>query len=137
MTGTTDSTGAGAGQSTDPTTASTPGPGADPRVRRADGALRRYRVMAYVTGSMLLVLCLEMVLKYGFHVYALDWVPRLHGFVYIVYLVTVFDLWSVMRWKLGRFATMAAAGVVPVMSFILERRVHADGQERLATLGRR
>ena len=137
MTGTTDSTGAGAGQSTDPTPAPTPGPGADPRVRRADGALRRYRVMAYVTGSMLLVLCLEMVLKYGFHVYALDWVPRLHGFVYIVYLVTVFDLWSVMRWKLGRFVTMAAAGVVPVMSFVLERRVHADGQERLATLRRR
>ena len=129
MTGTTDSTGPGAEQRTDPTV--------DPRVRRATGALSRYRVMAYVTGSMLLVLCLEMVLKYGFHVNALDWVPRLHGFVYIVYLVTVFDLWSVMRWKLGRFVTMAAAGVVPVMSFVLERRVHADGQERLATLGRR
>lgn len=129
MTGTTDPT----GPRTDP--AATPTP--DPRVRRASGALQRYRVMAYVTGSMLLVLCLEMVLKYGFDVLALDWVPRLHGFVYIVYLVTVFDLWSVMRWKLGRFVTMAAAGVVPVMSFILERRVHADGQERLATLGRR
>ena len=129
MTGTTDSTGPGTEQGTSPTV--------DPRVRRATGALQRYRVMAYVTGSMLLVLCLEMVLKYGFHVYALDWVPRLHGFVYIVYLVTVFDLWSVMRWKLGRFVTMAAAGVVPVMSFILERRVHADGQERLATLRRR
>ena len=129
MTGTTDSTGPGTEQGTSPTV--------DPRVRRAAGALQRYRVMAYVTGSMLLVLCLEMVLKYGFHVYALDWVPRLHGFVYIVYLVTVFDLWSVMRWKLGRFVTMAAAGVVPVMSFVLERRVHADGQERLATLVRR
>lgn len=126
MTGTTDST----GPRTDPAAT-------DPRVHRAAAALGRYRVMAYVTGSMLLVLCLEMVLKYGFHVYALDWVPRVHGFVYIVYLVTVFDLWSVMRWRLGRFATMAAAGVVPVMSFILERRVHADGQERLAALGRR
>ncbi len=126
MTGTTGAT----GPSTDPAAV-------DPRVRRAAGALGRYRVMAYVTGSMLLVLCLEMVLKYGFHVYALDWVPRTHGFVYIVYLATVFDLWSVMRWRLGRFATMAAAGVVPVMSFVLERRVHADGQERLAALGRR
>lgn len=133
MTGTTDSTGPRAGGTPEPTAA----PTEDPRVRRASGALRRYRVMAYVTGSMLLVLSLEMVLKYALHVYALDWVPRLHGFVYIVYLVTVFDLWSVMRWKLGRFVTMAAAGVVPVMSFVLERRVHADGQERLATLGRR
>lgn len=133
MTRTTGSTGPGTEPNPDPTAAGA----VDPRVRRASGALARYRVMAYVTGSMLLLLTLEIVLKYALHVYALDWVPRLHGFVYIVYLVTVFDVWSVMRWKPGRFATMAAAGVVPVMSFLLERRVHADGQERLATLGRR
>ncbi len=92
----------------------------------AAGALTRYRVMSFVTGTMLLLLCAEMVLHYGLDNHALDWVPRLHGFVYMVYLVTVWDLWSRMRWSWGRFVTMALAGVVPVMSFVLERRVHRD-----------
>jgi integral membrane protein len=98
---------------------------------KARGALGRYRVMAYVTGTMLLLLCLEMVLKYGAHNDALDWIPRLHGFVYMVYLVTVWDLWSRMRWSWGRLVTMVLAGVVPVMSFVLERRVHADAEARI------
>lgn len=93
---------------------------------RAAGALSRYRVMAFITGTMLLLLCAEIVLRYGLDNHALDWVPRLHGFVYMVYLVTVWDLWSRMRWSWGRFMTMALAGVVPVMSFVLERRVHRD-----------
>lgn len=102
--------------------------GATDRVR---GALGRYRVMAYVTGGMLLLLCAEMVLRYGFDYHGLDWVPRVHGFVYVVYLVSVWDLWSRIRWSWGRLVTMALAGVVPVMSFVLERRVHADAEARI------
>ena len=116
---------------------------------KADAALRRYRVMAWVTGTMLLVLCLEMVLKYVVNASGLDaeghanpvlgsWVAFAHGWIYVVYLGVVFDLWSKMRWPLGRLAAMAAAGVVPVMSFVLERRVHAGVVERLDALaGRR
>lgn len=109
----------------------------NPRARRAAGALTRYRVMAYVTGSMLLVLCLEIVLKHVVHgpaglVSALAWVPFAHGWIYVVYLVSVMDLWSVLRWRFGRLVTMALAGVVPVMSFILERRVHAQGDAAIA-----
>ncbi|WP_372593258.1 DUF3817 domain-containing protein [Actinotalea sp.] len=108
---------------------------------RAAGALRRFRVMAWVTGTMLLVLCLEMLLKYVLKadesvVRLFAWVPQAHGLVYIVYLVTVMDLWSTMRWRLGRLVTMVLAGVVPVMSFVLERRVHADGAARLASVTR-
>ncbi|QGQ18730.1 DUF3817 domain-containing protein [Cellulomonas sp. JZ18] len=105
-------------------------------VRKATGSLKRYRVMAWVTGVMLLVLCVEMVLKYVVHapesvMGALEWIPFAHGWIYVVYLVTVFDLWSTLRWKLGRLVTMALAGVVPVMSFVLERRVHAQAQARI------
>lgn len=110
--------------------------------RRASGALLRYRIMAWITGSMLLLLCLELILKYGFHASGVGadghpnpvigaWVAYAHGWLYVIYLVTVFDLWSKMRWRVGRLATMAAAGVVPVMSFILERKVHAQAVARI------
>ena len=57
-----------------------------------------------------------------------DWT----AYLWLVYLLTVFDLWSKMRWRFGRLITMAAAGVVPVMSFVLERKVHAQATARIA-----
>ena len=128
-----------------------------PRIRTA---LKLYKVSAYVTGILLLLLVLEMILKYtGIHreiylgssqgfIALVPWNPIdihntvsginlstgiliAHGWLYVVYLVTVFDLWSTMRWRTGRLATMAAAGVVPVMSFVLERKVHAQGVARI------
>jgi len=115
--------------------------------RKARGALLRYRVMAWITGSMLLLLCLELVLKYGLHVNGYDaeghakpvignWVAFAHGWIYVVYLVTVVNLWSTMRWRLGRLVTLAAAGVVPVMSFILERKAHAQALARIESAER-
>ncbi len=114
-------------------------------MERARGAMQRYRVMAWITGTMLLLLTTEVVLKYGFHAGGVDadgaplpvigvWVAMTHGFVYVVYLVTVVDLWGKMRWGLGRLVTMAAAGVVPVMSFVMERRVHRDAEAVLTGL---
>lgn len=127
-------------------TGTTPAPETAVWARKARGALTRYRVMAWITGSMLLLLCVEMVLKYVFQAGGLDaeghaapvlgaWIAFAHGWIYVLYLVTVFDLWSTLRWRLGRLASMAAAGVVPVMSFILERRVHADAAARIDAAG--
>ncbi len=112
------------------------------RARKARGALLRYRVMAWITGVMLLLLTAEMALKYVFAVNGVDaegharpvigtWIAFAHGWIYVVYLVTVFDLWSTLRWRMGRLATMVLAGVVPVMSFVIERRVHVDAQARI------
>ena len=103
---------------------------------KARAALQRYRVMAWVTGVMLLVLVVEMVLKYVVQapesvVRWIEWVPFAHGWIYVIYLVTVLDLWSKMRWGFGRLAVMVLGGVVPVMSFLVERRVHADAEARL------
>lgn len=101
----------------------------------ATRSLQRYRVMAYITGVMLLLLCVEMLLNYVFHADAvvayIKWIPYVHGWIYVLYLVTVFDLWSKMRWTFGRLATMVISGVVPVMSFIVEKRVHSDGQAKI------
>ena len=116
--------------------------GVDPWVRKAAGATARYRVAAWITGTMLLLLCVELILKYVVKASGVDaagspepvlgaWIAYAHGWIYVVYLVTVFDLWSKMRWRLGRLTTMAAAGVVPVMSFILERKVHAQATARI------
>ena len=104
---------------------------------KARAAVGRYRVMAWVTGTMLLLLCVELLLKYAVGVSDdllrwIGWIPYAHGWIYVVYLVTVLDLWSKMRWGLGRLTTMVLAGVVPVMSFVLERRVHAQALARIA-----
>ena len=104
--------------------------------RKAAASLRRYRVMALITGVMLLVLCVELLLKYVLRVDDdvlrwVEWVPYAHGWIYVVYLATVVDLWSTMRWSFGRLTTMVLAGVVPVMSFVVERSVHRDGEAQL------
>lgn len=106
-------------------------------IRAAQGSLKRYRVMAYVTGVMLLVLVVEMAMKYVFKVdddimRYVTWIPYAHGWIYVVYLVTVVDLWSKMRWTVGRLVVMVLGGVVPVMSFVVEKRVHADAEARVA-----
>lgn len=121
---------------------------------RAQGAIRRYRVAAWVTGTMLLVLTAHVIMQFVQFSGPLDlgavfdqpglsvlvpragiWVPAAHGWIYVAYLVTVLDLWSTMRWGYGRLVAMVLAGVVPVMSFILERRVHAQGLAQVS-LGR-
>ncbi|GAB3160423.1 DUF3817 domain-containing protein [Myceligenerans halotolerans] len=114
-------------------------------IRKARGALTRYRVLAIVTAVMLLVLVVEMGIKYVLGAVVdvdpvmpfIAWVPFAHGWIYVVYLVTVADLWSKMRWGFGRLVTMVLAGVVPVMSFVLERKIHAEAEAKLAALEER
>ena len=89
-------------------------------------ALARYRVMAIVTGLMLLVLTVEVVLKYVLRVdvgQAGSVIAIVHGWIYVVYLVAVLDLWSKLRWRFGRLVALVLAGVVPVVSFVVERRI--------------
>ena len=104
------------------------------RFTSARNALKFYRVMAFITGTMLLILTAEMIYKYliaadsetaltfgDFNLAAA--IAICHGWCYVVYLIACFWLNSSMRWKLGRLLILALAGVVPVMSFILERRI--------------
>lgn len=101
---------------------------ADAREMKDRGAFTRYRVMAFVTGGMLLLLCLEMLLKYVVQVNGFgqpvigSWVAFVHGWIYVIYAVTVFDLWSRMRWSFGRIVVLIAGGVIPVLSFVMETR---------------
>lgn len=119
-----------------------------PRIRLA---LKLYRVTSLITGSFLLVLCLMMVLRYGFGVDIgtggafgpLYLEPRelivsggginistiiliAHGWFYVFYVLADFNLWSPMRWGPLRLLIMFLGGIVPLLSFILERRIHRE-----------
>ena len=102
--------------------AATPSTTVTPSVR---AALKRYRVIAYVVGVMLLVLVfVAMPLKYlGDDPSAVNVVGPLHGFLYVVYLLGAFDLARRVRWSLGRMVMVALAGTIPFLSFYAERKV--------------
>ncbi len=99
------------------------------------GKLTFFRVMAFAVGVGLLVLVLEIILKYGFDNGVLDWWPQPHGFLYILYLVAVAMLGFELRWSLLKMVAVMLAGVVPFLSFWVEHRVSAGARAQLA--GRR
>ncbi|GGD44781.1 hypothetical protein GCM10010915_27530 [Microbacterium faecale] len=55
-----------------------------------------------------------------------------HGWFYVVYLASIFWLWSLMRWRFGRFLALAGGGVVPLLSFIMESIVAREVKDYLA-----
>ena len=118
---------------------------------------------AYVTGTFLLLLVVEMVLKYFFFyevelggpggfVTLVNYFPSLgkspgltginlsigilivHGWFYVVYLLADFTLWSRMRWPFTMFVLIALGGVVPFLSFIAEHFVAKRARRELAEL---
>ena len=88
------------------------------------GTLTRFRVMAYVTGVMLLVLVfVAMPLKYfGDSETLMGIVGPGHGLLYMVYLVFAFDLAVRAKWSWQRTLLMLGAGVLPFLSFYVERK---------------
>ena len=86
-------------------------------------ALVRYRTMAYLVGTGLLMLVLVGIpLQYGANSPGVvKVVGPIHGFLYLVYLVTAYDLWRRERWSLLRIVAMVAAGFVPGLAFVVER----------------
>jgi hypothetical protein len=118
-------------------------------IPKIPGAVRLYRVSAYITGVLLLALVAEMILKYtplhlemqlggdGFFVpegtagkapgsFNLSiGILIAHGWLYVLYLFADFRLWSIMRWKPIRFLLIALGGVIPFLSFFVERRMAA------------
>jgi integral membrane protein len=97
------------------------------------GAVARYRVMAYVTGTLLIILFFVAVpLKLFAHSGTLSTLVGLpHGVVcYPLYLLTTFDLYRRVRWPLGKVALIVLAGVIPFLTFYVERKVVAELRDR-------
>ena len=73
--------------------------------------LRRYQIMSFVVGTMLLIFCAFIVLRHGFGVGATAEmiIAQVHGILYMIYLVTVVDVAVKLRPSVGRVAGMIAS----------------------------
>ncbi len=99
-------------------------------------ALLRYRVMAYVVGVLLVVLVLVGVpLKYfADNGTVVTWTGVPHGYLYMVLIITAYDLGRRVHWPWGRLLLIALAGTIPFLSFVAEYRARKDVLARLATV---
>jgi integral membrane protein len=98
-----------------------------------ESALKPYRVMAYIVGVMLLLLCAAMVAKYGFgNDTFVAIVGPLHGFLYMVYLVAALNLGIKARFPIPYLLLVLLAGTIPFLSFVAERSVTGRVRERVA-----
>ena len=93
-----------------------------------DGTLRtavlRYRVMAYVTGVVLIVLCFVGIpLQVAGKPAVANDVGVVHGILYIIYLANAYILARKLKLATKPLVILLLAGTVPVMTFIVERWV--------------
>lgn len=95
-----------------------------------------YRVMAYLVGTMLVILtCIGVPLKYVWHndlVVRLTGIP--HGWLYMVLVISAFLLGRKVHWTWLRFILIGLAGTVPFLSFVAEYFARKDVRRRMADL---
>jgi integral membrane protein len=89
--------------------------------------LTRYRVMAYVTGVLLILLVLACIGQYVLHLSGAGAAVAIlgtgHGWLYVVYLACAFDMGSKAKMPFSRLLWILLAGTVPTAAFFVERRV--------------
>jgi integral membrane protein len=114
--------------------------------------IRFYRVSSYVTGIFLLLLMVTWGIRrlpflgydlwlmgpngfITFESYGVEgeglpdvganltvWILIIHGWLYVVYLLADFRLWTLLRWPFTRFLFIALGGIVPLLSFYTEAK---------------
>ena len=92
------------------------------------GALIRYRIMANFSGVMSLLLWfIYLPIKIGAtdgKVSTLIWsIAAIHGYSYILYIITAFQYCISVRKSLGVMVLYLLAGTLPIASFIADRQV--------------
>ena len=86
------------------------------------GTVLRYRVMAYITGVVLMVLCFVGIpLQIAGHPALVNVVGTVHGILYIIYLVFAWILSRKLGLAIKPTVIMLLAGTIPIMTFIVER----------------
>lgn len=140
---------------------SAPLPSQIPQIRKV---LKFYRVSSYITGVFLLLLMITWGIRrlpfLGFDLWLLGpngfltlesygvegeglpttglnltvWILIIHGWLYVVYLIADFRVWTLMRWPVTRFLLIALGGIVPFLSFYTEAKFARLANEELAEL---
>lgn len=125
-----------------------------------------YRVSSYVTGIFLLLLMITWGIRrlpfLGFDLWLLGpngfitfesygvegeglpdvgvnltvWILIVHGWLYVVYLLADFRMWTLLRWPFTRFLFIALGGIVPLLSFYTEARYAKVAKSELEKLER-
>lgn len=89
-----------------------------------DGALLRYRVLAYIVGVGLATLVFVGIpLQLAGYPQVVTIIGPIHGFFYILYLVFALDLSRRARFSFLEMLAMVGAGLVPILAFVIERRI--------------
>ena len=95
------------------------------------GSLKRYRIMAYATGFMLAFCCLVAWPLEHLDGVKIMWVPwMLHGWFFIVYVLTAVDLGLRRRWPLLKLGIVVLAGTIPFLVFFVEHRINQEETAR-------
>lgn len=138
-----------------------PSPSQAPQIRKV---ISFYRVSSYVTGIFLILLMITWGIRrlpflgydlwlagpngfITFESYGVEgeglpdvgynltvWILIIHGWLYVVYLIADFRLWTLLRWSFTRFLLIALGGVVPLLSFYTEAKFGKIAKEELAQL---
>jgi len=94
----------------------------------------RYRIMAWVVGTLLVVLvCVGLPLKYLYgNPTVVTWTAIPHGYLYMILLITAVDLGLRAKWSWQRLILIALAGTIPFLSFVAERSATKNIRAKLA-----
>jgi integral membrane protein len=91
--------------------------------------LGRYRIMANVVGVMLIFVFLfahvghASIVGFRTSENVEDVIGPIHGALYVVYCLTVLQVWRQYHLRLWTLAAMVSAGWVPFVAFVAERWV--------------
>jgi integral membrane protein len=85
-------------------------------------AVLRYRVMAYITGVVLVVLCFVGIpLQVAGHPAVANDVGVVHGILYIIYVIVAYLLSRLLKLAPAPTVLLLLAGTIPVLTFVVER----------------
>lgn len=95
-------------------------------------ALGFFKVMAITAGCALFVLVVIIVVQGGFGKGGISavWSP-IHGAIYFVFVLSIANLGFKAGWSLPRMILTMLSGFVPVLPFVVERRVTREVERQL------
>ena len=141
-------------------------PLAQSQIEPAKKLLRYFKISSYVTGIFLILLMITWGIRrlpflgfdlwlfgpngfIAFEQYGVDgeglpdigvnltvWILIIHGWLYVVYLIADFRVWTLLRWPFTRFLLIALGGVVPFLSFYTEARYAKLANQELDEVGK-